>query len=305
MTTGIGWPDPSRGGRSVSGTITRVMKYRDRFVQADGSTSDNAREPCLITRNFDKCGRLVPCDRLIGMFQIILFGLLFLSIDALGQNALNHATSPSDIAVATTIQQQERLKLERESFILAREQLEVSRSKEVRDAWKDWAAFGQSLITAISIALAGGWVFLRFVWGQERYPNIEFTADINILGTHQDWLIAELIANIENKGKIQHQMRTFQFWLDGISGQDPVNIDERWGGQVDFPQTIAQGSFLPGTSEFFFVDAGTRSKYSWIARVPRETRFLLLHCSFEYCRRGRTGHTAERSMQIPEICEGY
>jgi hypothetical protein len=62
---------------------------------------------------------------------------------------------------------EERLKLEQDKLIAAKEKLELEQSKLARESWKDWAAFVQSLLTAISIAIAGAWVFLRFVWAQE------------------------------------------------------------------------------------------------------------------------------------------
>lgn len=228
-----------------------------------------------------------------------------LAVQALAQNPPSTSTSAiPGSAPAAARQEEERLKLEQDKLVVAREKLEMDQAKVARDIWKDWAAIAQSILTAISIAIAGAWVFVRFVWAQERYPNVEFTADINLVGVHGDWIIAELIAYIENKGKVQHKMTKFKFWLDALLDQDPIEVDQRWGGQVNFPRAIAEGSFLPDGFGPFFVDPGTKAKYSWVARVPFQARFLLLHCRFEYSGRGPTKHTAERSIRVPDNLEG-
>jgi hypothetical protein len=100
-------------------------------------------------------------------------------------------------------------------------------------------------------------------------------------------------------------MTQFKFWLDGLFDEDPVEVSCCWGGQVNFPRPlIKEGSFLPlKKMDYFFVDPGTKAKYSWVARVPIETKFLLLHCRFKYLKRRGTAHTAEKSIKIPDRLE--
>jgi len=244
------------------------------------------------------------------MISCILLLLCCLTGQVLVQNPAAAATAASLPASAASAagQEEQRLELAQDKPAVAREKLQIDQTKVIRDFWKDWSAIAQAIATTISIVIVGGWVFVRFVWAQEMYPNIEFTADINtadinLLGAHQDWMIAELIAYIENKGKVQHKMTQFTFSLDALLDQDPVDVDKRWGGQVNFPQAIAEGSFLPDTFGYFFVDPGTKAKYSWVARVPIQAKFLLLHCRFEYSGRGGTGHTAEKSPKVPDHLE--
>jgi len=235
--------------------------------------------------------------RCILLLSCCLIGLL------LALNPVAAATPDTSIAGSAgsaANQEQEKLKFEQNKLALLKDQLQIERRKVTRDALKDWSEIVQAAVTAISILIVGWWSYRRFGWAQERYPNIEFTADIDLAGAHQDAMIVELIAYIENKGKVQHKMTQFTFSLDGLFEEDPVNVAEKWGGQVDFPRAIARGSFLPSTMNYFFVDPGTKAKYSWVARVPIETRFLLLHCGFRYLKRHDTGHTAERSIKIPD-----
>ena len=233
------------------------------------------------------------------MARCLMLLLCSFTVEVLAQNPAAISTAPIPGSTSAR-QEEEELKLAREKLAVAKEKLEVDQAKLDRDVWKDWAAVIQSIITAISLAIGGTWVFLRFVWAQERYPNIEFTADINLVGRHGDWIITELVAYIENKGRVQHKMTQFKFCLDALFDQDPIDVDKRWGGQVNFPNPIADGSFLRDALGSFFVDPGTKAKYSWVARVPIEAKFLLLHCRFRYSRRGNTEHVAERSIRVPE-----
>jgi hypothetical protein len=166
------------------------------------------------------------------------------------------------------------------------------------EAIKNLAAAAQSFATIISFIIGGIWVYRRYIRQQENYPNIEFKADINRIGTQGEWWILELIAMIENKGKVQHKMEEFRFDLNGLYPEDQIEVSERWGGQIDFPRKLGEGSFLPAKSNFFFIDPGTRAKYSYVARVPKATSFLILHCWFKYADRRKYGHTAEKTLDL-------
>jgi len=59
-----------------------------------------------------------------------------------------------------------------------------------------WASLIVSAITAVSIIIAGLWAFFKFIWQRERYPHIEFSADINVIGKQEGFWIVELISFI-------------------------------------------------------------------------------------------------------------
>lgn len=171
------------------------------------------------------------------------------------------------------------------------------------EQWKNLAATIQSFATVISFILGGIWVYMRYIRQQERYPNIEFSADINFIGQQADWLIIELIGTIENRGKAQHKMKEFEFDLDAIYSQDPIEVSDEWGGQVNFHRPVVKGSFLPKRYSFFFIDPGVKAKYSYVARVPKEATFLIFHCWFKYSDGRNFGHTAEKTVNISKLNE--
>lgn len=164
--------------------------------------------------------------------------------------------------------------------------------------FKDLTEILNSILTTLSIIIGGGWVFYRFILQQERYPNINFSTDILIIGKQDNYWIIELIAIIDNKGKAQHRMKDFGFDLNALFVDDKVKTIEKWGGQVDFPNRLTFGSYLPKHQSFFFIDPGTTAKYSYITKVPENTTFLILHSNFVYDNRKGYMHTAEKTIQL-------
>ena len=158
----------------------------------------------------------------------------------------------------------------------------------------------QSIATIISFIVGGIWVYQRYILQQEPYPNINFTADINVIGKQDEYWIVELIALIENKGKAQHKMEQFEFDVYGVNKKDKLEDDERFGGQVAFGHLIKKGSFLPIKWKYFFVDPGTSAKYSFLSRIPEDISFIVLHTSFTYHNRNSAGHTAEKTISLIE-----
>jgi hypothetical protein len=165
--------------------------------------------------------------------------------------------------------------------------------------WKDFAATIQSFGTIIIAALGGGWAYWKFGIKQERYPHVETSADIQFIGMHgTDWIV-ELIAYIENKGVAQHKMLTFNFDLAALNKADRLKDSSEHGGQVFFPHTLKEGSFIPEEYQYFVVDAGVKAKYSYITKVPASAAFVILHCWFEYADKRKFSHAAERTVAVP------
>ncbi|HRH48063.1 MAG TPA: hypothetical protein PLP23_04915 [Panacibacter sp.] len=167
--------------------------------------------------------------------------------------------------------------------------------------FKNWTDIISSTLTSLSIIIGGSWVVYRFILQQERYPNINFSTDINVIGIQDGHWIVELIALVENKGKAQHRMKDFGFSLNVMFANDKVETKEKWGGQVDFPTKLAGGSYLPKHLTYFFIDPGTIAKYSFITKIPENASFAILHSNFAYDNRKGYMHTAERTINLTKI----
>ena len=162
------------------------------------------------------------------------------------------------------------------------------------------AAACESVATVASLVIGGIWVYTKYIRQQERYPNIEFSADVNFIGRQGDFWLVELISTVENKEKSQHRMEDFKFDLNSIKRETEVQTSEKWGNQIDFPVLLAQGSFLPQQYKFFFIDPGVKAKYSYLTRVPTETSFVILHSWFKYSDGREASHAAERTVAVPQ-----
>jgi hypothetical protein len=157
----------------------------------------------------------------------------------------------------------------------------------------------ESIITSISIAVVGIWTYRKFVLQQERYPNLVFVASVNFIGEHKNEWLVELVADVENKGKAQHKMKNFNFDLNAIFEENDLIESEKWGKQINFPNLLIKGSFLPDDVDFFFVDPGTTARYSFISKVPKEASFVILHSYFNYSDKRNYRHSAEFTAKVP------
>jgi hypothetical protein len=156
----------------------------------------------------------------------------------------------------------------------------------------------ESIAKILGILIGGWWVYYKFIRQRENQPLIDFTVDIIFHAKQKDYWIVELVAYIENKGKVQHRLYDFPFDLAGLNIENNVELTQKFGNQVYFPNIIATGSFLPARSEYFFIEPGLKNKYSFLTRVPVNTQVVLMHSSFMYLD-GKHSHAAEVTRKVP------
>lgn len=161
-----------------------------------------------------------------------------------------------------------------------------------------WIKLFESVVTILAIIIGGIWTYRRFIRQREDHALIDFSVDIVFHSKLKDWWIVEVVAYIENKGKVQHKIELFEFELASLNFSDNVEITEEFGGQVHFPNIITRRSFLPKKYRYFFVEPGLKNKYSFISRVPADTELLILHSWFNYLD-GKHSHSAEVTKKAP------
>lgn len=155
----------------------------------------------------------------------------------------------------------------------------------------------ESIATIIALAVGGYWTYRRFVKQREDFALIDFTVDINFIGEQDGSWIVELIAHLENKGKVRHWFSDLNFDLAALFQSDQLQAkEEMYGGQAIFPNEIEKRPWIPNGR--YFIEPGLRNKYSFVARVPKEASFLILHGRFTYENQAAS-HTAERTAAVP------
>lgn len=168
----------------------------------------------------------------------------------------------------------------------------------------------QIVLTCIGILGAGLWALFVFIRQRENKPRVEFSADIIFHKKVGDWWIVELLAVVENKGKIQQKLYNLDIDFSSIGVNDRIELAERFNNQVHFPNSIVNGSFLNPKTVYFFIEPGVKSKYSHITRVPANALTVNLHTKFKYKKHGwfcrkvfklnrSRSHTAEATKAVP------
>lgn len=138
----------------------------------------------------------------------------------------------------------------------------------------------EASVTSLAIIIGGIWALVKFKIFRENKALIDFTVNLVFHKSIGGWWIVELVAYIENKGKVQHKIQEFDFEVSSLNSQDQVNISEEFGGQVYFPNLIKKGSFLPKKNRYFFIEPGLKNKYSYITKVPDNAELVIMHSWF-------------------------
>lgn len=154
----------------------------------------------------------------------------------------------------------------------------------------------ESLATALALGVGAYWTYTRFIKQRENYAFMEFTVDMYFVGKQDGQVIVELIAYLENKGKVQHRFSDLTFDLALMSQDDPVRSSPKYSGQALFPHERPRRAWVP--SGTYFIEPGIKAKYSYVAEIPEDTTYVMLHGRFTY-KDQPAWHTAERTLAVP------
>ena len=164
----------------------------------------------------------------------------------------------------------------------------------------------ESLATVLALLIGGFWTYRRFIRQRKGYPLIEFCVDINFVGCKDEYWVVELTATLENKGRARQEIREIDFELDAILSDDPIQISNKFKGQVFFPHKIAKGTWLSSGWDYTFVEPGIKTRYTHVTRVPTNATFLILHSWFDYpkskwykFKATKESHSTEKTMAVP------
>jgi hypothetical protein len=149
----------------------------------------------------------------------------------------------------------------------------------------------------LAVVIAGFLAYRRYRARESSYARIETSAEISFIGQQDNFWIVELKATLNNKGNVQRRIHGFRFDLDAIHADDAIDVSKKWGGQVNFANEIAKGSFVPPGYAYCVVGPSVAATYSYVARVPQWATFLILHCWFDY--NPGFSHWFEKAVQVP------
>jgi len=107
-----------------------------------------------------------------------------------------------------------------------------------------------------------------------------------------------------NKGLVRHWITEFTFDLLHYSDNDKYGRgDQRINYQVMFQkeQGNRKISWIPGDWYYSFVDPGIKQKYTYLADVPADSKYLLIHSQFKYKSGKDDFHTAQKAFNMEEL----
>lgn len=156
---------------------------------------------------------------------------------------------------------------------------------------------GFGLAVIVGGIMAYRLVSRRYGARESDRAHIESSAEISFIGQQDGFWIVELKAILKNNGTAQHKVHKFWFELNAISADDPIDVSKKWGGQVNFGNEVAKGSFIPRGYSYCVIGPSVTASYSYVARVPQWASFLILHCWFDYD--PGFSHWLEKTVQVP------
>ena len=152
-------------------------------------------------------------------------------------------------------------------------------------------------VFCLAVVIGGLLAYRRHKARESSYAHIETSAEISFIGQQDDFWVVELKAILNNKGKVQRRIHVFRFDLNAIHTDDAIDVSKKWGGQVNFTNEVAKGSFVPPGYAYCVVGPSVMATYSYVARVPLWATFVILHCWFDY--NPGFSHWFEKAVQVP------
>lgn len=162
----------------------------------------------------------------------------------------------------------------------------------------------ESVVTVFAIAIGGIWAYIRFSRTREDHPKIQMDLDLEFIGIEGNRIIIECQATIENKGIVRHEISEFTFDLLHFSPNDEYRRGgEKVNNQVFFQkeQENRNKSWIPGDWYYSFVDPGVKQKYTYLADVPADCKYLLIHSKFKYKDKKSDFHTCQKAFNVEEL----
>jgi len=166
---------------------------------------------------------------------------------------------------------------------------------------KDQIQLVESIFKILGIAVAGCWVFWKYVLFKESSPRIEFSVDVNFVGVQDDFWLIEFVGDLENKGQVPYTITNLDFETNYLTKYDIVEESNEFQGQVNIRNTLKCGSWLPSEPlKPAIIHPGIKMKYNYTYKVPIISTFVLIHGKLDYGNGLQT--RADKLLKTPIDC---
>ncbi len=166
--------------------------------------------------------------------------------------------------------------------------------------WTEIVSVVESVVKTAAIIAGGGWAFWRYAYQGEFKRRVAFNVDVNFVAEHEDVWLVELLALVENKGLVTHEIANFSFKLRCIYPEDAIEeAGQQANFQTNFPHKLKEGTWLPNRWGNTFVRPGICTRYTYVAAVPKRAIAVLLTGRFRYPEKD-SYHTAVKVAKMPQ-----
>jgi hypothetical protein len=142
--------------------------------------------------------------------------------------------------------------------------------------------FAKDSLTAVAIVVGGGWALRRFWREREDVPRLQWTMSAKVAGRASRAILVEVNACIENKGKVRHEIRKFNFNLYVMTRNE---LDALEPGSCFLPRGDGfLGSLMPINTEYSFIEPGVEAHYYELVTVPPDAEAVYIYARFDYGR---------------------
>lgn len=139
---------------------------------------------------------------------------------------------------------------------------------------------------------------------RKHSARIQFELDGKVFGPQKGIFIAELTVVLHNKGLIRNVVNDLHLNVRGIedgadielfkNGKQQGNIDKL----IKFPIRIIDTDILQKRNEKdgFFVEPGVIQKFTYVASIPDNIRFVLVRSGFKYHEKSK--HSVQKVFEL-------
>jgi hypothetical protein len=153
----------------------------------------------------------------------------------------------------------------------------------------------------IAIVVGGAWAYWRFVRERDRYPRVTLEARIEQVAWFGDERIVRVSVAAKNDGTVRLVIPKMRYTLRTLREGDPLEDGgENLLGQPVFPHVdVRRRPFTHPRHEYAFVDAGTTTSFSSLARLPASARVVIAQVTLRYRDPRSDFHGAAAVLELP------
>lgn len=152
-----------------------------------------------------------------------------------------------------------------------------------------------------SIVIGGVWAYWRFVFQRDRYPRVTLTPRIEQVAWHSGERVVRVSVDVRNEGSVRLIVPEMRYTLRTLRYGDPV-VDggPEILGQPEFPHVeVHRRPFTHPRHVYAFVDAGTTTTFTSVARVSASAHVALAQVTLRYRDPGSEFHGAVAVVELP------